>query len=142
MTNEEQTPEDKLREAAEMIEYDHRLTPIQTRALLKFAKSEAARDYHMAQKPKVVSYIKLRSDFSDDVWAGTKTSDQLFTDHILPHLQPESDAVKFAEWATQTGWTFRKGEWRQSNSDIRTNSEYVYKLFNEFKSDGKDDSAN
>ncbi len=97
--NEEQTQDEKLREAADAVIYDERMTPTQGRGMIKFAKSEAAREYWQAQQKKV-DVEELRSKFHiffEEIYYGDDdpTSDNLF-DFFLRYLQPESDAVEFA----------------------------------------------
>lgn len=115
MESKEQTPDQKLREAANNYS-DSKLS-----CFLNWyngSKSDAAREYWEAQRPKI-DVDALHQKFFE--WCHLQDRNKLTIDEtfnfFLPHLQPESDAVEFTKW--------KERNYTAGITDDRTGSLYM-----------------
>ncbi len=128
--------EDKLREEAD----EYSTYAMSKQGFFDGAKSEAAREYWQSQQSKKadIDLFKLRNRYYDT--DSNLTKGEIF-EWFIPYLQIAkeelSDAVEFAEWARQSGYTYNGVRWRLPFSDYRYTGKEVYEKFTEFKNTNK-----
>lgn len=148
MNKDKQTTEDKLREAA-IKRYGNNINSFggQRDGFIEGAKSEAAKEYHQSQQPKpdlkeieytIRNMLSLylnnfyqENGLSVPCKVRTNKEDEIIK-AILPHLQPQSDAVEFAEWLLDNCQTDSDGvnkAWYHNTNANKTSEE----LYTEFK---------
>lgn len=121
-----QEKESKLQEAAKEVIFGGDYYPSKKyttegdlilKALVEFAKSEAAREYHQQELNEVdVESLKNKFKLYSD---NGGNSEYIWNEILLPHLQPkqESDAVKWVLIKDKLPLCYKTGNWDGQQSD-------------------------